>query len=168
MAALVFRATNFIRVSIHNMDHGRAWGSMRDMFLQPPSPHHDKRRLETPTSSSSFSTTLRSLCPTIVQSMWASFNCSTLNSPVKAPLGLSYTFWAATPILEAASWRTRRRYNDGGAMTSSVAASSWDLLRWVTIVVTESTNKFLLQKEKDVRRSPRTIREELFSWTLCS
>lgn len=151
MAALVFRATNYVRISIRNMDNGMAWGSSRDMFLQ-------SRRLETPTSSSSFSTTLRSLCPTIVQSMCASFNCSTLSSPVKAPLGLSYTFWAATPILEAARWRTRRRYNDGGAMTSSVAASSWDLLRWVTIEVTESTNKFLLQKEKDVRKSPRIIK----------
>lgn len=42
---------------------------------------------------------------------------------MKAPLGLSKTFCAATSMLGARCSRVRRRYSDGGAMTTSVLGS---------------------------------------------
>lgn len=87
-AALTLRATNCPIVSID-----------LKFVLKPRSP----------TSSVSFKITLRSLWPTRAQLILVSLSWSTLISPVKAPLGLSKTFWAATPIFSLVRSRVRVR-----------------------------------------------------------
>jgi len=59
--------------------------------------------------SVSWRMTRRSLWPRRVQVMLESLSWETEISPVKAPLGLSKTFWAATSMPLRACSRVRRR-----------------------------------------------------------
>ena len=95
-----------------------------------PSPTPRLARWDSLTSSFSPRTTLRSLCPASAHPILLSLNCSALISPVKAPLGLSKTFWLQTSISFFRCSRTRSRKRPGGAMTTSVSGLRGALLRW--------------------------------------
>ena len=91
--------------------------------------------------------------------MLLSLSWSTEISPVKAPLGLSKTFCAATSSPGLRCSRARRRYRAGGAMTTSVKCFVSNCSRTVSWMSVYQTRRDLLHRDAiNGRSSPTSSR----------